>query len=210
TLGTRADKADQGIAQNTADIKQTNTNLATTNQNVQTLGTRADKADQGIAQNTADIKRTVKYTDDLHNTVNLNAKLTGITNGYISTTSQDAVNGSQLYQSNLNAKNYTDSQVQNLSNSFSQRFNQLDKKVNSGVASALAVASLGQPIREGSTAIGIATGSWNNSTNIAIGASGITSESTLFGRPVNYIWKAGATSDFKGNSGGGASVMVDF
>ncbi|WEV50258.1 hypothetical protein OZX61_12730 (plasmid) [Acinetobacter sp. ESL0695] len=151
----------------------------------------------------------MKYSDNTHTQVVLNnAKISDLKDGEISATSKDAVNGSQLYQANLTSQNYTDSQVSNLSNNFNQRFNQLDKKLNSGVASAIAIASLAQPIQPGKSALAIGTGTWNNSTNLAIGASGVTQDSKINGKTVNYIWKMAGTTDFNGNAGGGASVAV--
>ncbi|WEV50144.1 hypothetical protein OZX61_12105 (plasmid) [Acinetobacter sp. ESL0695] len=180
---------------------------------------------------------------NMANNTGASRTVTGVSAGTVSSTSSDAINGSQLYQANTsianvlggNAKVATDGtistsniggtgqstvdgavsnlngRVGNLESAFNQTHQELSKfrnETNAGIAGAMAIASLGQPIEKGASAISLGTGNWNNSTSIALGASIISEDHQIMGAPVNYIWKAAGTSNFRGESGGGASVTV--
>ncbi|MBF7694244.1 YadA-like family protein, partial [Acinetobacter sp. FNA3] len=180
---------------------------------------------------------------NMANNTGASRTVTGVSAGAVSSTSSDAINGSQLYQANTsianvlggNAKVATDGtistsniggtgqstvdgavsnlngRVGNLESAFNQTHQELSKfrnETNAGIAGAMAIASLGQPIEKGASAISLGTGNWNNSTSIALGASIISEDHQIMGAPVNYIWKAAGTSNFRGESGGGASVTV--
>ncbi|SDB84111.1 YadA-like C-terminal region, partial [Acinetobacter boissieri] len=119
--------------------------------------------------------------------------------------------GGSSYNNVGGAISAVDTRVGNLESAFAQtnqQMNKLRNDTNAGIAGAIAIASLGQPIEKGASALSLGTGVWNNSTNLAVGASGVTEDHKIFGKPVNYIWKMAGTSDFKGNSGGGGSVTV--
>ena len=184
-------------------------------------------------------------------------KVTGVADGNISSTSTDAVNGSQLQENYDNVAaglgggakyengtwtgpEYTvgdttvtnvgdaidalnksdqqlDSQLTNLSNKVdnmyiatNERIDRLEKDTNSGIASAIAIASLPQPTEKGYTMMSAGTGVWKGEVGLALGASGVTEDRVLFKKPVNYVWKFASTFDSRSNWGGGASVGVQW
>lgn len=101
-----------------------------------------------------------------------NQKLNGVADGEISATSKEAINGSQLYAV-LNAPRDVpnlDSTIINLQNEFNGRFDQLDQKINEGLAMSAALNGLFQPYNIGRFNASVAVGGYNSEHAIAAGS----------------------------------------
>ncbi|WP_445115386.1 ESPR-type extended signal peptide-containing protein [Acinetobacter sp. WZC-1] len=181
--------------------------------------------------------------------------VTGVAAGAVNDKSTDAVNGSQLNNTNqavvqalgggagydnitqtfkdpdykvgnsvynnvgdaVGALNKADVLINNRIDTLEQAFydtnrriHDVEKRANAGIASALAVATLPQPTEKGYTMLSAGTGAWQGESSIAIGASGVTEDKKVFGKPVNYVWKFSGTGDSRGNMGGGAAVGIQW
>jgi len=86
-------------------------------------------------------------------------KITGVAPGEISATSKDAVNGSQLYA---------------MGNKLQGQINKLGKRMNAGVAGAMAAANLMQPHKPGQSAAMAAIGQHHGEAAVAVGYSRIS------------------------------------
>ncbi len=114
-------------------------------------------------------------------------KITGVAPGEISATSKDAINGSQLYATNVQVNNNTqnikrvEGKVNNLSqviNNHAGELNRLDRKVNkygkearAGIAGANAAAALPQVYTPGKSMVAAAAGTFKGQNALAVGYS---------------------------------------
>ena len=114
-------------------------------------------------------------------------KITGVAPGEISATSKDAINGSQLYATNVqvnnNAQNIkrVEGKVNNLSqviNNHAGELNRLDRKVNkygkearAGIAGANAAAALPQVYTPGKSMVAASAGTFKGQNAVAVGYS---------------------------------------
>ena len=99
--------------------------------------------------------------------------ITNVAAGRISTTSTDAINGSQLYQvaarSQGNSTAITN--LQNQVNGIGNRLNDMDKDLRAGIAGATAIAFLQRPNEAGKSMVSAAVGGYRNEQAIAVGLS---------------------------------------
>ncbi len=95
-------------------------------------------------------------------------------------------------------------------NQLDTKLNKFDKHAKAGIASAIAIASLPQPIDKGYSMLSIGTGAWDGESSLALGASGITEDKNIFNKNVNYVWKFASTTNSQNKWGGGASVGVQW
>ena len=97
--------------------------------------------------------------------------ITNVAAGRISTTSTDAINGSQLYQvaarSQGNSTAITN--LQNQVNGIGNRLNDMDKDLRAGIAGATAIAFLQRPNEAGKSMVSAAVGGYRNEQAIAVG-----------------------------------------
>lgn len=124
--------------------------------------------------------------------------VTNVAAGRITSTSTDAINGSQLYQVASQANGNT-TQINNINN----RIGDMDKDLRAGIAGATAIAFLQRPNEAGKSmvsaavggyrgeqalALGYATNSDNNkwSTNVGLGID--TQKNINWGGSVGYQW----------------------
>ena len=107
--------------------------------------------------------------------------------GRISPTSTDAVNGSQLYA--------VASNIGNLNN----KINKVGKHADAGTASALAAANIPQAYTPGKSLVGIAAGSYQGQTGVAVGMSRISDNGKI-------IIRLSGTTNTQGRSGVAAGV----
>ncbi|MGA7436555.1 MAG: YadA-like family protein [Luteibacter sp.] len=125
-------------------------------------------------------------------------QITSVTAG---TQATDAVNVGQLNTgmeaAKSWAKDYTDQRFQ----AIDRDLNAVANRANAGVASGIAIASLGQAYQPNLSTVGVGVGSYHGEAGIAVGLSTI-SES---GR---YIFKVAATSNTRGDTGLGGSVNL--
>ncbi|MBS9777821.1 MAG: YadA-like family protein [Gammaproteobacteria bacterium] len=120
-------------------------------------------------------------------------KITNVANGDVSSTSTDAVNGSQLYDA-LNS-------VNNNVGSLYQAIGEARDDANAGTAAALAAASLPQPHDPGASMVSAAVGTYNGQSALSIGVSTISDNG-------KWIIKGALTQDTQSNTG--ASVGVGY
>ena len=111
-------------------------------------------------------------------------KITGVAPGEISATSKDAINGSQLHAvaSNLNNK-----------------INKVGKHADAGTASALAASNIPQAYTPGKSLVGIAAGSYQGQTGVAVGMSRISDNGKI-------IIRLSGTTNTQGRAGVAAGV----
>jgi autotransporter adhesin len=110
------------------------------------------------------------------------------------TAANDAVNVGQLNAGIATAENW----AQNYTD---QRLTQLSNRAEAGIASAIAAANLPQPYAPNQSALSVGFGTFRGESGMAVGLSKI-SES---GR---YIIKANASSDTRGDFGGGVGAAI--
>ena len=110
--------------------------------------------------------------------------MTNVAPGRISPTSTDAVNGSQLHAvaSNLNNK-----------------INKVGKHADAGTASALAASNIPQAYTPGKSLVGIAAGSYQGQTGVAVGMSRISDNGKI-------IIRLSGTTNTQGRAGVAAGV----
>ncbi|AMW80456.1 hypothetical protein AMD27_16185 (plasmid) [Acinetobacter sp. TGL-Y2] len=204
--GTEGDRTIEGVKSGSINANSNQavngSQLHQTNQKVETNSNEINKLKDSD-------KTSVKYDSDMSNIVlagNNGTAIKNVQNGNISSSSKDAINGSQLYQAKQDVLRDANAYTDNKFSEYDQKFNKYNKKANSGIAAALAMASIGQPTDIGYSMVSISTGTWEGESSIAIGTSGVTEDSDLFGIKGNYIWKFAGTSDSVGNVGGGASL----
>ncbi len=113
--------------------------------------------------------------------------MTNVAPGRISPTSTDAVNGSQLHA--------VASSIGNLNN----KINKVGKHADAGTASALAAANIPQAYTPGKSLVGIAAGSYQGQTGVAVGMSRISDNGKI-------IIRLSGTTNTQGRSGVAAGV----
>lgn len=79
------------------------------------------------------------------------------------------------------------------------RLNTMKNEYRAAVASSIAIASLPQPTQAGMSMVSAGTGAWDGETGYAVGVSGVTENN-------KWIYKAAATSNSRGDFGGGIAV----
>ena len=112
----------------------------------------------------------------------------------ISETSTDAVNGSQLYQTNKAVENNTKA-----INQLRGDVHKMDNKLRAGVAGAYAAASLGQVYIPGKTQVSLGSGHYRGESAVALGVSRISDNGKV------QVRLLGSTNT-RGDTGAGASV----
>lgn len=122
--------------------------------------------------------------------------------GRVSSTSTDAVNGSQLYAAYdaINAiyqRQMTgyDSEI----NQINQNISDLKEGAYAGIAGALAIGNLPQPTSSGKNMISGGMGTYKGHSAAAFGFSSVSEND-------KFIWKMGASFDSNRNSGGAVSM----
>ena len=124
--------------------------------------------------------------------------VTNVAAGRITSTSTDAINGSQLYQVASQA-NGNSTQINNINN----RIDDMDKDLRAGIAGATAIAFLQRPNEAGKSmvsaavggyrgeqalALGYATNSDNNKWSTKVGLGVDTQKNINWGGSVGYQW----------------------
>ena len=124
--------------------------------------------------------------------------ITNVAAGRITSTSTDAINGSQLYQVASQA-NGNSTQINNINN----RIDDMDKDLRAGIAGATAIAFLQRPNEAGKSmvsaavggyrgeqalALGYATNSDNNKWSTKVGLGIDTQKNINWGGSVGYQW----------------------
>ena len=100
-------------------------------------------------------------------------KVTSVKDGEISSTSTDAVNGSQLFGIGDEITNINND-IANINNDITAikyQISDLERKASAGTAAAIAMANLPQPIEAGEEGIAVGTGVYSNSAAVALGYS---------------------------------------
>lgn len=124
--------------------------------------------------------------------------ITNVSNGVAPT---DAANVGQVNQALEEAKNwskdYTDQRLQ----SVNRDLDRVGNRANAGIASAMAMAGLGQAYQPNQSSAGVALGSFHGETGIAVGVSTITES----GR---YILKLNGTTNSRGDAGASVGATV--
>lgn len=129
-------------------------------------------------------------------TINDSGKITGLTNGDVSSTSKDAVNGSQLYETNQAISN-----MANVVNDLGYQIEENKQENEAGIAGAMAMAGMPQAFIPGKSMISGGIATYKGEGSVAVGMSRISDN----GR---WIYKFNGSADTKGNSG--AAVGAGF
>ncbi|WOE32408.1 MULTISPECIES: YadA-like family protein [unclassified Acinetobacter] len=101
-------------------------------------------------------------------------------------------------------------QMNHVVRSAHQYINEVEKNSKAAIASAIAIASLPQPVEKGSAMLAAGTGVWQGQMGVSMGASGMTEDKKIGRNSVNYIWKFASTTDSQGHWGGGASIGMQW
>ena len=118
-------------------------------------------------------------------------KITGVAPGEISSTSKDAVNGSQLYAIAAGVGH----RLGDLNN----KINRVGKRADAGTASALAAATIPQAYTPGKSLVGIAAGNYQGQNSLAVGMSRISDNGKI-------IIRLSGTANTQGKTGVAAGV----
>ena len=118
-------------------------------------------------------------------------KITGVAPGEISSTSTDAINGSQLHS--------VASDINNRMGSLDNKIDMADKNLRGGVAQAIAAAGLVQAYLPGKSLLAIGGGVYRGEAGYAIGYSSISDNG-------NWIIKGTASGNSRGHFGASTSV----
>lgn len=109
-------------------------------------------------------------------------------------------------QALASANSYTDAQVGAVSqrldrfeSAVNDRFNRMDKSLNAGVASALAIGNLPQPTESGRNMLSLGTASHNGQQALAIGLSSVTPDG-------KYVIKGAFSTNTDSDASGAVSV----
>ena len=129
-------------------------------------------------------------------------KVTNVAPGIISATSTDAVNGSQLHQTNQNVTNL-DNKVNNIFGDMQSTMDKYKKDLSAGIAGVNAAASLPQAHRAGQSAVSAAVGYYDGQSALAVGVSAISDS----GR---WTVKGQANINTSGDLGTGVGVSYNF
>ena len=148
------------------------------------------KATNGVTIGSGDNATTITSNDKGLNLAGKNGAATNINNvkdADLNSTSKQAVNGSQLYTTNVQVNknsqniNRIESKVDNLSrviNNHADELNRLDRKVNkqgkearAGIAGANAAAALPQVYKPGKSMVAASAGTFKGQNALAVGYS---------------------------------------
>ena len=100
-------------------------------------------------------------------------KVTNVAKGEVSSTSTDAVNGSQLYQTNQNVTNLNN-KVDNIFGEMQGRIDSVRKDMSAGIAGVNAAAAIPQGHRAGQTTVGAGLGYFGEQAALAVGVHSIS------------------------------------
>ena len=117
-----------------------------------------------------------------------------ITNVAAGVSPTDAANVGQVNQALESAKNWSKDYVDQRFQSVNNDLNKLGNRADAGVASAMAMAGLGQAYQADQSTTGIALGTYHGETGIAVGLSTITESGRL-------ILKLNGTTNSRGDTG---------
>lgn len=118
-----------------------------------------------------------------------------ITNVAAGTKGTDAVNLSQLKQSTGDSKKYTDNKFNNLKNLVDNN----KDKLSAGIAGAMAMAGIPQPYQPGASMVGIAGGTYQGESALALGVSTISDNG-------KWVTKLSGTTNSQGDLGAAVGV----
>ncbi|RDE85199.1 YadA-like family protein [Aggregatibacter aphrophilus] len=124
-----------------------------------------------------------------------NTRVTNVAPGRVTKDSKDAINGGQLHAA------LTD--VGNKYNALAGQVNQMGRRVNAGVASALAASQLPQAFMPGKGMVSVAAGSYQGQNAVAVGVSKVSDNS-------KYIIRLSTTSDSQGKVGVAVGAGMHF
>ena len=124
-----------------------------------------------------------------------NTRVTNVALGRVTKDSKDAINGGQLHAA------LTD--VGNKYNALAGQVNQMGKRVNAGVASALAASQLPQAFMPGKGMVSVAAGNYQGQNAVAVGVSKVSDNS-------KYIIRLSGTSDSQGKVGVAVGAGMHF
>ena len=137
-------------------------------------------------------------------TVGSERQIKNVAAGQVSTTSTDAINGSQLFAtnsavnantSNINSLNTSVTNNTNRINSLGYRLDDVEDDSNAGISAAMAMSSLPQSYIPGKSMLSGGIATYNGESAMAIGVSKVTDN----GR---WVIKGNASADTQGNFGG--------
>ena len=128
--------------------------------------------------------------------------MTNVAPGEVSSTSTDAVNGSQLYQTNQNVANLNN-KVDNVFGALQSDIDEVRKDMSAGIAGVNAAVSIPQAHRAGQSSIGAGVGYFGGQSALAIGASTVSDT----GR---WTFKGQVNLNTRGDVGAGAGVAYNF
>ena len=144
-------------------------------------------------------------------------KVTSVKDGEISSTSTDAVNGSQLFGIGDEITNIEgditnidndiasiDNDIANINNDITAikyQISDLERKASAGTAAAIAMANLPQPIEAGEEGIAVGTGVYSNSAAVALGYSRTS-------KTEKEVLKISASYDTNNKIGVGMGVFI--
>lgn len=121
-------------------------------------------------------------------------QITNVAAGRLSATSTDAVNGSQLFATNQQV-NANTADIAN----FDDGLDVLNERMEAGVASAIAMASLPQAYAPGQSSAAVALGQFEGETGLALGLSAVSDS----GR---YVFKFNVTANTEDDLGAGVGA----
>ena len=172
------------------------------------LGAQSEAADVHVAAGTRDNAYTYGGLNDDHvagkptsatsvlsvGKPGAERQVQNVAAGVISETSTDAVNGSQLYQTNRAVENNT-----RAINQLRGDVHKMDNKLRAGVAGAYAAASLGQVYIPGKTQVSLGSGHYRGESAVALGVSRVSDNGKVQVRLIG-------STNTRGDTGAGASV----
>ena len=124
-----------------------------------------------------------------------NTRVTNVAPGRVTKDSKDAINGGQLHAA------LTD--VGNKYNALAGQVNQMGRRMNAGVASALAASQLPQAFMPGKGMVSVAAGNYQGQNAVAVGVSKVSDNS-------KYIIRLSGTSDSQGKVGVAVGAGMHF
>jgi autotransporter adhesin len=124
-----------------------------------------------------------------------------ITNVAPGVNATDAVNLGQLNEAIETAKNWSKSYVDQRFQTVNRELNRIGNRANAGIASAIAMANLGQGYQPNMSTAGVGVGSYHGESSIAVGMSTISEA----GR---FIFKVSASTNSRGDAAFGGSANI--
>lgn len=176
-----------------------NVKLSTDSKGAVVIGTQDDVEFQNV------VAKSFRSGDVHISATEVNAggnKVTNVAPGTISATSTDAVNGSQLHQTNQNVTNL-DNKVNNIFGDMQSTIDKYKEDLSAGIAGVNAAAALPGPHRAGQSAVSAAVGYYGSQSALAIGVGAISDS----GR---WTVRGQANINTRGDLGAGAGVSYNF